>query len=148
MPTADPRSIEVRGDLRPGAGHQNKFLNFYFRHIGVIETATEAAVYRHTWWLVVAGMTGVKEQYWAYRLESVRFRVVQDWTASRIAFFSWWNKENRVLILPILDRPKIKGEHPVGTRKYRKYKSPAHKYQSVRPLPTSNHFPAINSKAW
>jgi hypothetical protein len=41
----------------------------------------------HAWWLVVAGMTGVKEQYWACRLESVRFRVFQDWTASRISFF-------------------------------------------------------------
>ncbi len=47
-------------------------------------------------------MTGVKEQYWAYRPESVRFRVFQGWTASRISFFSWWNKENRVLIFPIL----------------------------------------------
>ena len=26
----------------------------------------------------------------------------QGWTASRISFFSWWNKENRVLIFPIL----------------------------------------------
>jgi hypothetical protein len=26
----------------------------------------------------------------------------QGWTASRISFFSWWNKENRALILPIL----------------------------------------------
>jgi hypothetical protein len=25
----------------------------------------------------------------------------QGWTASLISFFSWWNKENRVLILPI-----------------------------------------------
>jgi len=50
----------------------------------------------------LAGLTGGKEQYWACRLKSVRFRVFQDWTASRISFFSWWNKENRVLILPIL----------------------------------------------
>jgi hypothetical protein len=27
----------------------------------------------------------------------------QGWSASLISFFSWWNKENRVLILPILD---------------------------------------------
>ena len=57
------------------AAISNKFLNFYFRHIGVIETATEAAVYRHTWWLVVAGMTGVKEQFWACRRKSDRIRM-------------------------------------------------------------------------
>jgi hypothetical protein len=28
----------------------------------------------------------------------------QGWTASLISFFSWWNKENRVLILPILNK--------------------------------------------
>jgi hypothetical protein len=44
----------------------------------------------------LAGMTGVNEQYWAYRLKLVRFRVFQGWTASLISFFSWWNKENRV----------------------------------------------------
>jgi hypothetical protein len=36
------------------------------------------------------------------RRKSVRFRMPQGWTASLISFFTWWNKENRVLILPIL----------------------------------------------
>lgn len=31
----------------------------------------------------------------------------QGWTASRISFFSWWNKENRVLILPRIDAPIV-----------------------------------------
>lgn len=47
----------------------------------------------------LAGMTGVKEQYWAYRVESGRFRVFQGWTMLLIPFFSWWNKESGVLIL-------------------------------------------------
>jgi ATP-dependent exoDNAse (exonuclease V) beta subunit len=48
------------------------------------------------------GLTGGNEQYRTCRRKSVRFQVFQDWAASRISFFSWWNKEYRVLIFPIL----------------------------------------------
>ena len=34
--------------------------------------------------------------------ENARIWMFQEWTASRNSFFSWWNSENRVLILPIL----------------------------------------------
>ena len=33
---------------------------------------------------------------------SVRIRMLQRWTASRISFLIWWNNLNRVLIIPIL----------------------------------------------
>jgi hypothetical protein len=66
--------------------------------------AKVAAGSRHAWWLIVAGLTGWKEIYWACRRKSARFRMPQGWTASLISFFSWWNKENRVLILPILNK--------------------------------------------
>ena len=43
-----------------------------------------------------------RDSIWECRRKSVRFWMPQGWTASLISFFSWWNKENRVLILPIL----------------------------------------------
>jgi hypothetical protein len=49
----------------------------------------------------LAGLTSGKEQYWACRRRSVRFRMPLDWTASLIYLFSWWNMENRVLVLVI-----------------------------------------------
>jgi len=36
----------------------------------------------HAWWLIVAGLTGGQEQFWAYRRKSVRLRMPQGWTAS------------------------------------------------------------------
>jgi hypothetical protein len=37
------------------------------------------------------------------QLQSGTFEhAIQDWAASRIPFFSWWNNENRVLILTVL----------------------------------------------
>jgi hypothetical protein len=43
-----------------------------------------------------------ERQHWACRRDSVGFRMPQGCKASLISFFSWWNKENRVFILPIL----------------------------------------------
>jgi len=55
----------------------------------------------------------------ACRRESVRFRMPQGWSASLISFFSsiasWWNKENRVLILPILLNPSKYRPDPYDT---------------------------------
>ncbi len=39
---------------------------------------------RHAWWLIVAGLTGGNEQYWACRGELVRFRMPQGWMVTRI----------------------------------------------------------------
>jgi hypothetical protein len=36
----------------------------------------------------------------------------QGWTASLISFFIWWNSENRVLMLPILDPGISDGQYP------------------------------------
>jgi hypothetical protein len=49
-----------------------------------------------------AGLTSWQEQYWACRRKSVRFRMLQGLTASLISFFTWWNSENKMFILPIL----------------------------------------------
>jgi hypothetical protein len=56
---------------------------------------------RHAWWLIVTGLTGGKEQYWGVGMNQSDFGCHQGWTPSRISFFSWWNKEYRVLIFPI-----------------------------------------------
>jgi hypothetical protein len=67
--------------------------------------AKEAAGSRPAWWLEFGRIT----QWEGAGIKNVGgiqsdFVCHQGWTASRISFFSWWNKENRALILPILAR--------------------------------------------
>ena len=71
------------------------------------QLARAAAGSRHAWRLIVAELIPWKERYWVCRPKSVRFRMPQGWTALRISFFSWWNKEDkdRVLIFLILGNP-------------------------------------------
>jgi integrase len=77
----------------------------------------------------------------------------QGWTASRISFFSWWNKENRVLIFPIhLDMSTAisfvsmipKGKHAITeTRPHWVYLTDT--ARALLPLPECS---ATNIQAW
>ena len=71
--TSDTRSMEVRGNFRP---------------IRDADSAREVAGSLHAWWLEFDWNDRREErQRWACWHDSVRFRVLQDWAASRTSFF-------------------------------------------------------------
>jgi hypothetical protein len=105
IPKADTQNLIIRGSNVPEP---------------VIEILIEAAGNRHVWWLEFDWNDRREErQHWACWRDSARFRVFQGWAASRISFFYWWNKGNRVLILPILfqraDSFRASGSHMQNT---------------------------------
>ena len=48
------------------------------------QLARAATGNRHVWYLSLVGLTGGKEQCWACRRKSVRFRMLQGWMVTRI----------------------------------------------------------------
>jgi hypothetical protein len=92
--TAATQIITTTSEMCPEPTFSQITVKVKNRHEPVIETTKEAVSYRHAWWLIATGLAGGNQS---------------DFGCSRAGrlreslSLSWWNKENRVLILPILE---------------------------------------------